>query len=266
MFNPNPVPVTVHLNWVIQPSLAAPQPYVVVSPGNEPLPDDAVMDSTNFVGVNSQVVSAEVGVRINHPRESDLVLTLVSPQGTRVLLAENRGGLDNNGYGSGTNTTNFVGTTTAGSFSGSTNTFTVPTNSGTLLINYNFFMFPDDMRVYYGNTRIFDSGLINGAGTFSIDFGPGASTAITITMNEPGTNPTGTNGDAWQYQAFEITKNATYAWFTEDTNKTTLPIKFAVPPSAAGRPSPRQRRTTSARLKRPRPALMSRRKRRMAGR
>ena len=70
-----------------------------VSVGNEPLLDDAVTYSTNHVGIASTVVSAEVGVRIAHPRESDLTLTLISPQGTRVLLAENRGGLDTNGYG-----------------------------------------------------------------------------------------------------------------------------------------------------------------------
>ncbi len=116
VFNPNPVPVKVSLNWTFGLTLAAPQPYVVVSPGNEPIPDDAVMDSTNFVGVNNHVVSAEVGVRINHPRESDLVLTLVSPAGTRVLLAENRGGLDTNGFGSGQNITNFVGSVTNGTF------------------------------------------------------------------------------------------------------------------------------------------------------
>ncbi len=110
----------------------------------------------------------------------------------------------------------------------------VPTTGGTLLINYDFFQIADDMRVYYGGARIFDSGLINGAGTFSVDFGPGSSNFATISMNEPGTNPNGTNGDQWQYQVTEITKNTTYVWFTEDTNKTTTPIKFAVPPFGAG--------------------------------
>jgi hypothetical protein len=63
------------------------------------------------------------------------------------------------------------------------------------------------MRVYYGGARIFDSGLISGAGTFSVDFGPGSSTnLVSINMDEPGTNPNGTNGDAWTYQVTEITK------------------------------------------------------------
>jgi subtilisin-like proprotein convertase family protein len=37
------------------------------------------------------VGSVEVGVRIDHPRLADLDLHLVSPQGTRLLLSENRG-------------------------------------------------------------------------------------------------------------------------------------------------------------------------------
>ena len=210
VFNPTPTAQTVNVRWTFGLSLAAPQPLNVVSIGNEPILDDAVMYSTNHVGQVSKVVSAEVGVRINHPRESDLVLTLVSPAGTRVLLAENRGGLDSNGYGSGVNTTNFVGTVTAGSFQGDTNVIPVGTNSGTLLINYNMFAIPDDLRVYYGGARIFDSGLISGAGNFAIDFGPGASTSVTIVMNELGSNPNGTNGDAWNYQVSEITKSITY--------------------------------------------------------
>jgi subtilisin-like proprotein convertase family protein len=235
IFNPNPVPVTVSVHWVFGLSLAAPQPLKVVSIGNEPIPDDAVMYSTNYVGANSRVVSAEVGVRINHPRESDLVLTLISPEGTRVLLAENRGGLDSNGYGSGTNMTNFVGASRAGSIQGDTNLITLPANSGTLLVNYQFFTLPDNMRIYYGGSLIFDSGLINGGGTFSIDYGPGATASVTVVMNEPGTNPnTNDETDAWNYQVTQITKNIAYATFTEDTNKTIMPIKFATPPFGGG--------------------------------
>jgi len=37
------------------------------------------------------VGAVEVGVRIDHPRIADLDLHLVSPQGTRLLLSENRG-------------------------------------------------------------------------------------------------------------------------------------------------------------------------------
>ena len=47
------------------------------------------------------VADVKVGVRIDHPRVSDLTMHLVSPLGTRVLLSENRGGPDASGWGSG---------------------------------------------------------------------------------------------------------------------------------------------------------------------
>src|SRR5262249_9808682 len=46
-----------------------------------------------------QVEDVRVGVRIDDARASDLVLHLVSPQGTRVLLTENRGRTNTAGYG-----------------------------------------------------------------------------------------------------------------------------------------------------------------------
>ena len=61
-----------------------------------PLPDDSV---TNFYITNTTaafVYDVDVGVNIQHPRVSDLVFTLVSPRGTRIVLAENRGGFTNN--------------------------------------------------------------------------------------------------------------------------------------------------------------------------
>jgi subtilisin-like proprotein convertase family protein len=238
LFNPTPALEKVHVTWTFGLALAGPQPLNILSVGNEPLLDDAVTYSTNHVGTSEHVISAEVGVRIDHPRESDLALTLISPAGTRVLLAENRGGLDNHGYGGGTNSTNFLGPISSGGIAGATNTFDVTTTSGTLLINYQFFTVPDDMRIYYNGTRIFDSGLISGGGTFAVDFGPGPSTMVTIIMNELGSNPSGPTSDAWNYTLNEISKSITYATFTEDTNKTTLPIKFAVPPFGGAPPIP----------------------------
>lgn len=69
-----------------------------------PLLDDGVIVSSVNVPVDKQVASVQVAVRILHPRSSDLVLHLVSPQGTRLLLAENRGGIDSTGYGAGSGT------------------------------------------------------------------------------------------------------------------------------------------------------------------
>ena len=234
IFNPSTVAQNVSILVEVDLSLTPVAMENFLSDGYEPIPDDAVMDSTNHVSLNNVVVSADVGVRIQHPRESDLVLTLISPQGTRVLLSENRGGLDTNGYGAGVNITNAIAALTAGTGASQTNLINTINDYGTLIVSYNFFGLPDDMRVYYDGVRIFDSGLINGAGTFSIDFGPGSATSLSIVMNEAGTNPYADPSDQWQYSGAVVTKNITYATFTENTNYTTTPIKFAVPPFGAG--------------------------------
>ncbi len=164
IYNPNTVPVTVFVVVEIGISLSPEGPAMFTSIGIEPLLDDAVNYSTNAVNAPGLVVNAEVGVRIDHPRESDLVLTLISPSGTRVLLAENRGGLDANGYGAGINITNVFPQTANGTVAAETNIISLTNNFGTLLISYDFFQVPDDMRVYYDGVRILDSGLISGTG------------------------------------------------------------------------------------------------------
>ncbi len=87
------------------------------------------------------------------------------------------------------------------------------------------------MRVYYDGNRIFDTGLISGSSTISVDFGPGASDSVSH-RDERSRAATrfGTNSDAWNYTVTEITKGVTYAIFSENTNLAQIPIKFAVPP------------------------------------
>ena len=63
--------------------------------------DDAVSYSTVFVADNRSVADVKVGLRLDHSRAADLSIHLVSPSGTRVLLVENRGGLDADGWGAG---------------------------------------------------------------------------------------------------------------------------------------------------------------------
>jgi subtilisin family serine protease/subtilisin-like proprotein convertase family protein len=54
--------------------------------------DDAVTNGTITVDSgNKKIYSVEVGVRLTHPRVSDLVLSLVGPDGTRVVLSDARG-------------------------------------------------------------------------------------------------------------------------------------------------------------------------------
>lgn len=52
---------------------------------------EVIRDSVITVNDDREVKNVNVGVRIDHPRISDLSISLVSPAGTSVLLSENRG-------------------------------------------------------------------------------------------------------------------------------------------------------------------------------
>ncbi len=84
--------------------------------------------------------------------------------------------------------------------------FTVDTgsNAGVLTLQYDMLLVPDDLRVYYDGVRIYDSGLVAGQNIISIPFGPGASTDLTIVVNEGG----GQFGTAWFYTAIIQTAGA----------------------------------------------------------
>src|SRR5207237_8915070 len=92
-------PVTVRLRAIISLDLRGVQPTVYPAGGQKLILDDAVTTSTIHATNTEKLVSVEVVVRIDHPRVSDLVLTLVGPDGTRVLLDENRGAFTTNGLG-----------------------------------------------------------------------------------------------------------------------------------------------------------------------
>lgn len=104
VYNPNQVQVQFQLRYIIERDLeiAAEQPFF---PDNgerdKAVTDDAVTRSPIFVPDSRVVADVKVGLRIDHPRSSDLTMHLVSPIGTRVLLSENRGGSDADGWGSG---------------------------------------------------------------------------------------------------------------------------------------------------------------------
>ncbi len=71
----------------------------VYTNGPLPLVDDALLPAVLNVPTNGFILDARVGVRLDHPRVSDLKLHLASPQGTRWLLGENRGGFSPDGMG-----------------------------------------------------------------------------------------------------------------------------------------------------------------------
>ncbi len=60
--------------------------------GASNLLDDAVSYSSITLTNQQKITALNIGVALQHPRISDLVLTLISPTGQRFLLMENRGG------------------------------------------------------------------------------------------------------------------------------------------------------------------------------
>ena len=99
-------------------------------------------------------------------------------------------------------------------------------STGTLAVQYNFYTLPDEMAVYnQGGVLIFDSGMVSGSGVFNIAYTN--SSVLTIVMNPFG-NPS--PGTLWDYTINTAQGYTTYLVLTEDTNKTTTPIKFAPTP------------------------------------
>jgi len=230
-------PVTVFLIAYINLDLNPIIPTVFTATGPTPLLDDAVSYSSINVNSNQNIVSTEVGVRIDHPRVSDLVLTLISPSGTRVLLCENRGGDTPSGMGTDILTTNAIPVNASGGQAPQTNTFNTGMASGTIQISYDMYQLPDSMNVYYGlpltNNLIWATpGLVSGAATTNLSYPPAGytgppTTVITIVMNQFGNPDPSTQ---WTYTITSTEAQFNYLTFTENTNITTIPIKFAVPP------------------------------------
>ncbi len=226
LYNPSTFPQNYHVVASIALGQALPLDFGASGPTN--LLDDAVMYSSVFVTNTLPIATIGVGLRVDHPRISDLVFHLISPDGTRFLLMENRGADSTNGAGlTVVNTNDFPPVSFSGGPDPETNIVDVGQTFGTVAIDYNFFSLPDEMSIFYQGTKIFDSGLINGSGTFNVSYGPGTSTNLTIIMNEF-TNPAPTT--EWNYIIHSIQTNFYYLTLTDDTNLTTTPIKFAPPP------------------------------------
>ncbi len=69
------------------------------STGPVNIQDDSITYAHINVTNHMTISDLNVGLLINDPRISDLALTLISPNGTRVLLFQNRGGTSTNGLG-----------------------------------------------------------------------------------------------------------------------------------------------------------------------
>ncbi|HEU6449022.1 MAG TPA: S8 family serine peptidase [Verrucomicrobiae bacterium] len=234
LFNPGSSAATVFLLATLNGPQVTVEPTILNTNVIVPILDDAISSSSIFVDNTNPVGSVNVGMVVTHPRISDLTFTLVSPNGQRILLMENRGGLTATNAGHLNVLTNYYGTEDSGDVNAETNVIPAP-NFGTLIIHYNFLDAPDSMDVYYDGTDIFSIYTNNppdGSGgnleeTFTIPYGPGAATNITIIMNQNGN----TNADTqWSYTPSVVYYDYNYLTFTEDTNLTDIPIKFAIPP------------------------------------
>ncbi|MGC8887179.1 MAG: S8 family serine peptidase [Verrucomicrobiia bacterium] len=189
--------------------------------------DDATTNSVIFVPVAREIADVQVGVIIEHPRTADLVLHLISPQGTRVLLAENRGGPTNANYGIGQFTTNVVPRSSSGGPAEDRTIIGTATNMGFVRVDYDFYTIPDTLRIYYDGNLLYDSGLVAGSNSVLVSFGPGLSTNIEIVVNEGNNNNVNTR---WDYVATVLSGQIVYTTFTENTNLAKVPIKFAPTP------------------------------------
>jgi len=228
VFNPSTASQTVRITATVEYDLNAVVPINWSADGDEYLLDDAVTNSTIFVTNRARIAAVEVGVRMDHPRVSDLALTLISPRGTRVLLTENRGMTDNQGMGSTLSFTNVVPVVvTNGGSLAVTNVIPTGSPAGSLTIDYDFLNVPDRMTVYYENVRLLDTGFISGNGQTNVTYGPGTATDVVIVMNEGGNTNSTTQ---YSYTVSDIGVTHNYLTFTENTNRTLTPIKFAPPP------------------------------------
>ncbi|NOS70104.1 MAG: S8 family serine peptidase [Verrucomicrobia bacterium] len=229
VFNPSALEQQVRIGITVGVDLDSVTSVDFGTAGESPTFDDAVTNSTIFVATNSTIAQVEVGVRLQHPRVSDLALTLISPKGTRVLLTENRGGLDPEGFGGGASAiTNVAPTVSAGGQAESSTNINTGVTSGFIDIDYDFFTVPDFLRVYYDGLLIFDTGLTNGHRRVTINYGPGTDTFVRIVVNEVGGNTNATT--AWTYTVSSIIGDDTFLLFTDNTNRTTTPMKFLAPP------------------------------------
>jgi hypothetical protein len=101
---------------------------------------------------------------------------------------------------SATNSAAFTGGFNYGDLDGwpHTNVFYTGRTAGTLNVSYLFGSLNDRMTVYYGGNLIHDTGYVGGSSTrtFSVDYGPGTNTSVTVIINEGNYN---NHGSLWEY-------------------------------------------------------------------
>ena len=184
------------------------------------IPDTTTTTATLAVPYDGKIASVTTGLRIDHPRVSDLAFWLISPKGTRVLLCENRGGDTAGGFGANIIITNITPVSSSGGPEASTNQLFTGLTAGTIYIDYNMYSLADDMRVYYENRLIFDSGMVTNTGSWTVNYGPGSATSVTLVVNEGGNYDPNT---AWDYVVTSTRAGHLYAGFVGDSETDVSP-------------------------------------------
>ena len=100
VFNPTLVVQQVHITATVLRNPYAIASSIASASGLVPIQEDAITYAYVTNLTHLPISSVDIGLRIRHPRISDLAVTLISPNGTRILLMENRGAASTNGLGS----------------------------------------------------------------------------------------------------------------------------------------------------------------------
>lgn len=228
--NNGPVELVVFVKATLIYDLNGQAPVKISAGGVTPISDDAVTYSAINVTNDQKISEVAVGVRVDHPRVSDLVMHLISPGGKRILLDENRGGTSTNGMGGTRLTTITQNLSASGDWHPNTNVINTGATEGDITISWNFYQVPDQMDIYYEGQSVVAGAAVplsSGSGTKTFHYGPGTSTQVTIVMDK---DNTADNGTAWDYSITSTLADYLYFTFTEDTNTTVTPVKFAPTP------------------------------------
>lgn len=97
-----------------------------------------------------------------------------------------------------------------------TNVFYTGRTAGTLNFSYVFGSLNDRMTVYYGGSQIYDTGYVGGPNTrtFTVGYGPGTDTSVTVIINEGNYN---IHGSKWEYH-LSMLPPISYQWQFNGTN------------------------------------------------
>jgi subtilisin-like proprotein convertase family protein len=91
--------IKVHIKATILLDTESPAVVAPSTGGPVLIKDDAVTYSTIFITNHTIISQLDLGLLLRHPRVSDLAITLISPNGDRVLVFEDRGNTTTSGLG-----------------------------------------------------------------------------------------------------------------------------------------------------------------------